>query len=211
MNEYHIEHLQTFEVIANRFATLDEKEIGRLREMAAGYFVFRNQVDDFFAEHFGGICTENCYRSRVSACCTREGIIAFFADVVINVLVSEKAEIESLMAVLRKPNHGFKCVYLGEAGCMWRIKPVICEMFLCDPAKNEAFAKNPSISDVWDSMKEREKRFRWPDRPVLFDDLEKDFMKAGYDSPLMYLNNSPGLLRLKQKSPGYLDSAHISP
>jgi hypothetical protein len=47
-------------------------------------------------------------------------------------------------------------------------------------------------------LKQREKHFRWPDRPVLFDDLEKYFMAAGYSSPLMYLNNSPGLLRVKE-------------
>jgi hypothetical protein len=47
-------------------------------------------------------------------------------------------------------------------------------------------------------FKQREKHYRWPDRPVLFDDLEKYFMAAGYSSPLMYLNNSPGLLRVKE-------------
>ena len=40
----------------------------------------------------------------------------------------------------------------------------------------------------------------WPDRPVLFDELEKLFIKEGYDSPLMYCHKSPGLLRLKSKS-----------
>jgi len=42
--------------------------------------------------------------------------------------------------------------------------------------------------------------FTWPDRPVLFDDLESYFLKTGCRSPLMYLHNSPGLLRIKQKA-----------
>ncbi len=168
-------------------------------------FAVLPDMPPYLATHFAGICTENCYQSRVSACCTREGIIAFFADAVINALVSEKSEIDILMAALQKPNRGFKCVYLGETGCMWRVKPIICEMFLCDPAKNEAFAKDPAAEDAWDALKAREKQYRWPDRPVLFDDLEKDFINAGLVSPLMYLNNSPGLLRVKQKSELYGD------
>jgi hypothetical protein len=34
---------------------------------------------------------------------------------------------------------------------------------------------------------------------VLFDDLEAFFIDCGCTSPLMYLHNSPGLLRVKQK------------
>jgi hypothetical protein len=44
------------------------------------------------------------------------------------------------------------------------------------------------------------KSFRWPDRPVLFDQLEQVFMAVGCRSPLMYINTSPGLLRIKQKA-----------
>jgi len=49
-------------------------------------------------------------------------------------------------------------------------------------------------------LEAKRKRFTWPDQPVLFDDLESYFMKSGYRSPLMYLHNSPGLLRVKQKA-----------
>ena len=49
-----------------------------------------------------------------------------------------------------------------------------------------------------DALAQERKRFTWPDRPVLFDDLEQYFMDAGCTSPHMYLHNSPGLLRVKQ-------------
>lgn len=71
-------------------------------------------------------------------------------------------------------------------------------MFLCDPAKKSAFKEKPLTNKLWIELKAREKYYRWPDRPVLFDDLEKYFMAVGYSSPLMYLNYSPGLLRVKE-------------
>jgi hypothetical protein len=54
--------------------------------------------------------------------------------------------------------------------------------------------------EKWEALKQREKTFRWPDQAVLFDELEEVFIKAGYDSTLMYLHNSPGLLRVKKMS-----------
>ncbi|MGD2030721.1 MAG: hypothetical protein PVG86_12380, partial [Desulfobacterales bacterium] len=53
---------------------------------------------------------------------------------------------------------------------------------------------------TWNELKQRKKIYTWPDRPVLFDDLERYFMNAGYSSPLMYLHNSPGLLRIKKQA-----------
>ena len=70
-------------------------------------------------------------------------------------------------------------------------------MFLCENAKDEVFAKTPPAREKWEKLKEREKAFTWPDRPVLFDELERYFIDAGYSSPLMYMHNSPGLLRVK--------------
>ena len=52
---------------------------------------------------------------------------------------------------------------------------------------------------------EREaKAYRWPEKPVLFDALEKIFLDLGCDSSLMFLNKSPGLLRIKQQA-GLID------
>jgi hypothetical protein len=139
-----------------------------------------------------------CYKSRLSACCSKEGIITFFADVVINVVMSGPIDIDILSSVLEKSNEGFKCIYLGEKGCMWKIKPIVCEMFICDTAKKQALHGSPKLMREWDALKKKEKTFTWPDRPVLFDEIESYFMTAGCSSPLMYMHNSPGLLRVKK-------------
>ena len=198
INSYHQEQIETLNMVYCHLKTISVQEKQRLLSQISDYLVFRDAVDEFLHEHFKNICTQKCYQSKVSACCSREGIITFFGDVVVNVLVSNETEIKALERVLKKPNNGFKCIYLGGDGCLWRIKPIICEMFLCDTAKELVFKEKSSANNLWIELKQREKHFRWPDRPVLFDDLEKYFMAAGYSSTLMYLNTSPGLLRVKE-------------
>jgi hypothetical protein len=51
--------------------------------------------------------------------------------------------------------------------------------------------------DRWQELLLKEKQFTWPDKPILFDDLEELFLQAGLKSPLMYCHLSPGLLRVK--------------
>ena len=198
INSYHQEQIETLNMVYCHLKTISVQEKQRLLSQISDYLVFRDAVDEFLHEHFKNICTQKCYQSKVSACCSREGIITFFGDVVVNVLVSNETEIKELARVLKKRNNGFKCIYLGGDGCLWRIKPIICEMFLCDTAKELVFKEKFSANKLWIELKQREKHFRWPDRPVLFDDLEKYFMAAGYSSTLMYLNTSPGLLRVKE-------------
>ena len=200
MNSYQREQIETLNMVYRHLKTISVKERQRLLSQISDYLLFRDAVNAFLSEHFENICTQKCYQSKISACCSREGIITFFGDVVVNVLVSNGTEIKALARVLEKPNDGFKCIYLGGHGCMWRIKPIICEMFLCDPAEESVFKEKPLTNKLWLELKQREKHYRWPDRPVLFDDLEKYFMAAGYSSPLMYLNNSPGLLRVKREA-----------
>ena len=147
--------------------------------------------------YFSGVCTEKCYQNHYSACCGREGITTFFADVVINVFMSPDEEIDRLLQALDLPAISPKCVYLGTSGCLWRIKPMVCEMFLCEPARKTVFEKEPVALKTWEKLRRRGKRYTWPDRPVLFDHLETYFIEKGYYSGLMYCHNSPGLLRLK--------------
>jgi hypothetical protein len=171
-----------------------------LLALAADYLAFRAEVDSFLSTHFSKVCTQTCYQNRLSACCSREGIITFFADIVVNMLVSNNQEIEGLISILQEPNTGFKCVYLTENGCRWKVKPIVCQMFLCDKAKESILGRNPQLKGEWDLIEEKRKQYTWPNQPVLFDKLEKHFMAAGYRSTLMYLHNSPGLLRVKQKA-----------
>ncbi|MBW2408112.1 MAG: hypothetical protein JRF17_12130 [Deltaproteobacteria bacterium] len=200
MSSYQKEQAEALNMVYRHLKKISAQERKRLLLQISDYLMFRNAVDIFLVEHFENICTQKCYQSQKSACCSRDSTITFFADVVVNVLVSTKTDVEALMGVLEKPNDGFKCVYLGDHGCLWQIKPIICQMFLCDPAKESVFKEKPLATTLWLELKQREKHYRWPDRPVLFDDLEKYFMAAGYSSPLMYLHNSPGLLRVKERA-----------
>lgn len=178
--------------------TSGQKKI--LEDKITDYLAFRKDVDNFLQARFSDLCSENCYRSRLSACCSKDGIITFFADVVINVFMSTGDELARLIHVLQSEHKGNKCVYLGESGCLWRVKPLVCEMFLCTKAENAVFTSDTSVRKEWESLKQREKSFRWPDQPILFDDIEKIFIAAGYSSPLMYLHKSPGLLRVKEQA-----------
>ena len=189
---------------------LPENERQELSAWLTDYLIFRQDVDRFLDRYFNDICTDTCYQSRTSACCSREGIITFFADIVANLLVADHAEFENLMRVLKKPNDGFKCVYLSERGCLWHLKPIVCQMFLCERSKKLVFDQNSALLSEWKLLEAKRKRFTWPDRPVLFDDLESYFLKAGCRSPLMYLHNSPGLLRIKKK-PGLSKICSFNP
>ena len=198
MNSYQQEQAESLAMVQRCLATLSASEKQALEMKIADYLLFRDEVDTFLSEHFSNLCTKKCYENKLSACCSREGIITFFGDMVVNTLVSCNEEINALLEALQKPNTGFKCIYLGNNGCLWRVKPIVCEMFLCEQAKKEVFRKKAWVEDAWEELKQRKKLYTWPDRPVLFDDLELYFMDAGYSSPLMYLHNSPGLLRVKQ-------------
>jgi hypothetical protein len=195
---YQEEQLEALLMVVEHIGTPESRIRRELQDMIAGYLSFCSEADAFLSENFSDICNEKCYRSDLSACCSREGIITFFADVVVNLLVSSPAEIQSLRAVLEKENRGFKCVYLGKKGCLWRVKPVVCEMFLCDTAKNKVFSRKKGLIQEWTALKKKEKSFTWPDRPVLFDEIESYFRAAGCSSSLMYMHNSPGLLRVKK-------------
>lgn len=200
MNSYHKEQIDALKMVNGCLDSLSTSNRRQLEDSVADYLVFRRKVDRFLDAHFSNICTQTCYLSRLSACCSREGIITFFADVVVNQLVSAPSERDKLLAVLKKPNEGFKCVYLSEEGCLWNLKPIVCQMYLCDRSKDRVFGTNSQLCFDWELLEQERKCFTWPDRPVLFDELESRFLDAGCQSPLMYLHSSPGLLRVKQKA-----------
>jgi len=127
--------------------------------------------------------------------------MTFFADVVINLLLSSDEDIESLMQILFSDPGGTKCVFLSnKKGCLWNIKPIVCEMFLCDKAKKTVLEVNDQLKLEWEELRKKEKNFTWPDKPVLFDEIEEIFINKGFDSPLMYFHKSPGLLRAKKSN-----------
>ena len=186
-------------MVRHYLAQISEADREALKESLNDYLVFRDAVDAFQENYFRDICNRKCYQSKLSACCSKDGIIAFFADVIINALMADPAALDRLQGVLTRPHEGFKCVFLGPAGCLWRIKPIVCEMFLCDVAENAVLKPNPVARNRWDALVRQKKLYTWPDRPVLFDTLEQICIDAGYDSTLMFLHNSPGLLRVKRQ------------
>lgn len=196
-SEYNREQAEAITIVKDHLKTLSPSALANLKARIKNYLGFRKDVDRFLRRHFSSLCTETCYQDHYSACCSYEGIITFFADVVINVMVSPDEEVDGLLQVLSLANLGPKCVYLGKRGCLWRVKPMVCEMFLCEPAKKKVFDKEPEAVRTWEKLKHRQKRYTWPNRPVLFDDLESYFIEKGYYSSLMYCHNSPGLLKVK--------------
>ena len=200
MNDYQQEQLAAFSIVREGLSCMDGGQRRRLIETTADYMQFRRSVDDFHLRHVDAVCTPNCYRSRTSACCSKDGIITFFADAVVDVLHAPETRVDALIRALGRVNNGHRCVYLADDGCMWTVRPVVCAMFLCDRAEKTVFAASPEASAQWEALKAQEKRFKWPDRPVLFDHLEQVFLGLGYRSTLMHLNMSPGLLRVKRNA-----------
>jgi hypothetical protein len=198
MNTYQEEQLDALVMIRRHLGELSAAETGALTAEIADYLDFRDRVADFLETHFTDICTEKCYASRLSACCSKDGIVAFWADVAVNALTAEKDALDLLEQAIRQPANDFKCIFLSSTGCLWRVKPIVCELFLCDEAERRVFDSNPAALKAWEAVKEEKKRFTWPDRPVLFEYLEVFFMNRGCASPLMYIHNSPGLLRIKK-------------
>lgn len=175
-------------------------KISRLKSRVRHYMRFRADVARFQREYFSDLCTQNCFTSRTSACCGREGIATFFADVVINILHSSDEEVDALLQTLSEDSGGLNCVYLTDNGCLWQIKPIVCEMFLCQSAKEAILECDDHLRSQWERLRRREKKYTWPRRPVLFDLLEEVFIREGFDSPLMYFHHSPGLLRIKAQN-----------
>ncbi len=198
MDDYQKDHAEAFEKIQNHWLSLDASTRSALKVSLSGYLAFRKKVDGFLEAHFRKLCTLSCYQSRLSACCTREGVIVFFADAAVECMVSGRSKIDALMDLLARPNEGFKCVYLGENGCAWHVKPIVCQLFLCGKAEREVLEKDAEAKRGWEVLQDEKKAFTWPDRKVLFDDLEKVFIEAGIDSPLMHFHKSPGLIRVKR-------------
>lgn len=200
ISDYQKEQIEALRLVRSHIASLSGSDTARLRELISPYQSFRTETDLFLSAHFSQICNRSCYENRLSACCSKEGIITFFADIVINALVSDEGMLNRLQERLSRPNAGFKCVYLAESGCLWKIKPIVCQMFLCDKAEEKAFKENPAAGKRWDALKQQRKEFTWPDRSVVFDVIETVFIDAGCISPLMYLHNSPGLIRVKRRA-----------
>jgi hypothetical protein len=200
MNAYQKEQFDTYRLVVDYLASRPPPVRKHLLKLTSDYLEFRQRLDAFQQASVGDLCSGKCYQSRISACCSKDSIVVYFADVVVNCLSSSDAEVNGLLSLLQSPNNSNQCVYLSPTGCRWRISPIVCAMFLCDEAEAAIFGSSAKVAQQWRAFEEERKRFTWPDRPVLFDTLEHLFINAGLSSPLMHLNTSPGLLALKRRA-----------
>ncbi len=197
MSGYNEEQRQALEMVRGYLESLSRQEREKLLDAASEYLTFRDRFATFASEHFTAVCSEKCFDTKKSMCCSREGIITYFADHFVNALLSDGKALDAVAKALENPRGDDRCVYLAEGGCAWRFKPMVCEMFTCDFAEEVVFEGNPDLRAELTALKLRGKRFTWPDRPVYFDRVEAMFLAKGFSSPLLYLHNSPGLLRVK--------------
>jgi len=197
MNQYQKEQLDALKQVRQHLSAMTHDEKQRLKDILTGYIEFRSRVTSFLETSFSTICTEKCFTNNLSACCSRDGILAFFGDVVVNALTSSPEDLDIIEAAIIRPEREAKCIFLSEKGCLWHIKPIVCEMFLCDEAEQKVFGADTEVQKKWEELKEERKQFTWPDKRVLFEELESVFMKKGVKSPIMYIHYSPGLLRIK--------------
>ncbi len=102
MNSYQQEQAESLAMVQRCLATLSASERQALEVKITDYLLFRDEVDTFLSKHFSNLCTKKCYENKLSACCSREGIITFFGDMVVNTLVSCNEEINALLEALQK-------------------------------------------------------------------------------------------------------------
>jgi hypothetical protein len=206
MSEYNRDQWLGLTAILDALEQMPEGEREALHASLWHYLEFRRELATFHARYFHDYCRRACHETGLSVCCGFESIFTFFADHLISCLLANKADRDLLVRILKRPNITGKCVFLDVHGCRWRLPPVSCAMFYCDPAKEAIFADAPEAGALFEELRRREKQFTHPDRPVLFDDLERHFRRKGLQTPHMYYHFSPGLLRLKAKA-GILDES----
>lgn len=195
MNDYQMEQHEALQIVRRHLHQIPFED---LDQQINAYLEFRQKTARFYKNHIEPVCTKKCFKTDISGCCTKDGIIVFFADVVINALHSTTRQLDRLEQAIGSPVPGRKCIFLAQSGCTWQIKPIVCEMFICHPARQQAFAAIPSKAQEWKTLEQERKTFTWPDQPVLFERLERFFLNLGQRSTLMHIHSSPGLLRVKQ-------------
>ncbi len=208
MSEYNRDQWISFHAIDEALRSMPSDHRESLRRRLEPYLAFREEVDRFQEKYFSELCERWCYANRRSACCGFESIFTFFADQVIAWVLAGDAERSRMLRALERPFRKDRCVYLGPKGCLWPLRPISCALFYCPEAKEEVFRQWPEARITWEELRKEEKRFTWPDRPVLFDEIERCFRERGVDSPHMYFHKSPGLLLVKKKA-GLI--SHIRP
>lgn len=197
MSYYHRDQLESIRKTFEACERLDEESKNYLRKISIPYMEFRKELQEFNKKYFISYCQKACFENGRSACCGYESIIVFFADEVINYVFGGRDDFPIILEKLNRVKPSDHCVYLGDRGCLWTIRPISCAMFFCDDAKRKVFQVFSEAEKIWRELVKKEKSFTWPDKPVLFDLIEEFFIELGIKTGHMYFHNSPGLLKIK--------------
>ena len=87
MNTYQTEQLEALTLIRRHLGDLSKARIDRLHARIDDYLAYRRRMAHFLSDHFKNVCTRECFSNRRSACCGKDSIITFFAEVLINALL----------------------------------------------------------------------------------------------------------------------------
>lgn len=117
MNDYQKEQWDALIQVTAALKKMSSMDLEALRGEMKAYLNFRQEVDAFLKAHFSTYCTQSCFENQQSACCSKDGIITFWADVVINAVFCSDAQLEKLFNAIRHPRSPHKCIYLANQGC----------------------------------------------------------------------------------------------
>lgn len=146
MNQYQKEQLDALVQVRGQLAALNTSRHQKLVTEIDAYVKFRHRLESFLEKQMGGYCSQACYESRTSACCSKDGVIIFWADVVVNALSSSRGEMESLEKSIKAPAFPDKCIHLTANGCRWRVRPLVCAMFVCQKIEREVIDQDETVT-----------------------------------------------------------------
>ncbi len=101
MNEYQREQWDALTLAIEQVGLLNNSRRQTLIDELGPYLAFRKDTDRFLDAHFSVHCTRSCYTNRRSACCSKDGIITFWADVIVNVCCSNESALSRLQEALK--------------------------------------------------------------------------------------------------------------
>ena len=122
MGDYNQDQVQAITLVRHFLRKASGPTKDRVNSMVHAYLVFIKEVADSQERFFSELCTEKCFTSHTSACCGREGIATFLADVLINAPLSTEKDLDTLLQLLSRDQGGSKCVYFTDQGCARQLK-----------------------------------------------------------------------------------------
>ncbi len=109
MCEYNKEQLETLYIVRQYLSKQSQNKIETYKKDIESYSLFRKKISDFSSKNFSSLCREKCFDNGLSACCTKEGIITYFADVFVNAIYSTPDQLNKIENILQMTNNSKLC------------------------------------------------------------------------------------------------------